>query len=203
MHVGNRANIIQSSFEFEERVNSDLDAAPDIVRNANKAIDWALAHRTSLALATDSPPKNEEVATRQTFISNEQGDSSLSSIMNLPLPQPHRAPTATLHALQEWEGYVIEIGDKDFTARLVDLTTGASCEQEEAVIPLVEISEEDIKKMRPGSIFRWVIGYERLAVGKRRRRVSEFVFRDLPAFTESDLRDGETWADDIMKSLDL
>ncbi len=202
MHVGNPSIATQSAFEFEERVNADLDAAPDIVRNANEAIDWALAHRTSLALATDSPPKNEEVATRQTFISNEQGNSSLSSIMNLPLPQPHRAPTATLHALQEWEGYVLDIDNTDFTARLVDLTAGASHEDEEAVIPLMEISDDDVKKMQVGSIFRWVIGYLHSPSGTK-RRVSEFVFRDLPAFTKSDLRDGETWADDIMQSLDL
>ena len=159
MHVGNPSIATHSAFEFGERVKADLDAAQDLVRNANEAIDWALAHRTSLALATDSPPKNEEVATRQTFISNEQGDSSLSSIMNLPLPQPHRAPTATLHALQEWEGYVLDIDNTDFTARLVDLTAGASHEDEEAVIPLMEISDDDVKKMQVGSIFRWVIGY--------------------------------------------
>ena len=202
MHVGNPSIATQSAFEFEERVNADLDAAQDIVRNANEAIDWALAHRTSLALATDSPPKNEEVATRQTFISNEQGDSSLSSIMNLPLPQPHRAPTATLHALQEWEGYVLDIDNTNFTARLVDLTAGASHEDEEAVIPLMEISDDDVKKMQVGSIFRWVIGYERSAT-RTKKRVSQFVFRDLPAITKSDLRDGEAWANEIVRSFDL
>ena len=202
MHVGNPSIATQSAFEFEERVNADLDAAQDIVRNANEAIDWALAHRTSLALATDSPPKNEEVATRQTFISNEQGDSSLSSIMNLPLPQPHRAPTATLHALQEWEGYVLDIDNTNFTARLVDLTAGASHEDEEAVIPLMEISDDDVNKMQVGSIFRWVIGYERSAT-RTKKRVSQFVFRDLPAITKSDLRDGEAWANEIVRSFDL
>ena len=203
MHVGNRANIIQSSFEFEERVNSDLDAAPDIVRNANKAIDWALAHRTSLALATDSPPKNEEVAIRQTFISNEQGDSSLSSIMNLPLPQPHKSanrnpPRFTRMGrirYRDWrQGFYCAFG-RPYDGRIVRTGRGGHSSGRNI--------RRGHKKMRPGSIFRWVIGYERLAVGKRRRRVSEFVFRDLPAFTESDLRDGETWADDIMKSLDL
>ena len=35
-----------------------------------------------------------------------------------------RAPKATFHALQEWEGYVVEIGETDFVARLIDLTAG-------------------------------------------------------------------------------
>ena len=57
--------------------------------------------------------------------------------------------------LQEWEGYVIDIGEDEFTARLLDLTAGSSHEEEEAVIPLAEISEDDLKHLRLGSIFRW------------------------------------------------
>ena len=67
-----------------------------------------------------------------------------------------------------------------FVARLVDVTIGASHEEEEAVIPRAELSESDDAKMRVGSIFRWVIGYERTRGGTK-RRVSQMVFRDLPA----------------------
>ena len=77
--------------------------------------------------------------------------------------------------LQEWEGYVIEIGEDDFTVRLLDLTAGSSHEEEEAVIPLSEISEDDFKHLRLGSIFRWVIGYERSTSGTK-QRVSQIVF---------------------------
>ena len=202
MHLGNPSIAKHSTLEFGERVKADMGAAQDFVRNAKEAIDWELAHRTSPALVTDSHLKNKEAATSQTFISHEQGDSSLDNIMNLPLPQMHRAQAATLHALQEWEGHVLEVNETNFTARLIDLTAGASHEEEEAVIPLMEISDDDVKKMKIGSIFRWVIGYLHSPSGTK-RRVSEFVFRDLPAFTESNLRDGETWADKVMKSLDL
>ena len=109
---------------------------------------------------------------------------------------------ATFHALQEWEGYVLEIGETDFVARLVDLTAGSEQEEEEAVIPLVELSDEDSANMRPGSIFRWVIGYERTVAGTK-KRVSQIVFRDLPAITRIDLRDGETWALETIRSLGL
>ena len=75
-------------------------------------------------------------------------------------------------------------------------------EEEEAIIPLTELSENDIGKMRDGSIFRWVIGYERSLSGTK-KRVSQIVFRDLPAITPSDLRDGRTWARDIVRALKL
>ncbi|MDE2927216.1 MAG: hypothetical protein OXT71_12525 [Acidobacteriota bacterium] len=105
-------------------------------------------------------------------------------------------------ALQEWEGFVLEIGETDFVARLVDSTAGLEQEEEEAVIPLAELSGEDFAKMRPGSLFRWVIGYERTVAGTK-RRVSQIVFRDLPAITKMDLRDGEKWAHEIIRSLSL
>ena len=56
-----------------------------------------------------------------------------------------------LHPLQEWEGYVVEIGDGDFTGRLTDLTAGHSWDSEEAVVPLEELSDYDRARLRQGS----------------------------------------------------
>lgn len=111
-----------------------------------------------------------------------------------PMPPPPQKPS--LHALQEWEGYVVEINENDFVARLVDLTAGKSHETEEATIPLDEISERDAANLRIGGIFRWVIGYERSREGTR-RRVSHIVFRDLPRMMKGDFQAGEEWADKI------
>ena len=102
--------------------------------------------------------------------------------------------------MQEWEGYVLEIGATEFVARLVDVTTGASHEGEEAAIPRTELSDGDDAKMRVGSIFRWVIGYERSPAGTK-KRVSQIVFRDLPAITASDLQDGRDWGRKMARSL--
>ena len=117
-------------------------------------------------------------------------------ILSFP-PQPSPAgPRATLHALQEWEGYVVEVERDELVARLVDLTAGSTHEEEEAVIPLAEISECDVAAVRVGSIFRWVIGYERSPSGTK-KRVSQIVFRDLPRMTFSRLREAgsvPTWA---------
>jgi len=107
---------------------------------------------------------------------------------------------ATLIALQEWEGYVAGIEDDAFVARLVDLTAGAPHESEEARIPLDEISDRDAASMEVGSIFRWVIGYERSPEGTR-KRVSQIVFRDLPRMTGGDLRAGRIWAGKIAPAL--
>jgi len=117
-----------------------------------------------------------------------------------PVNREKRPLIPTFHALQEWEGYVVSIGKTEFTARLVDLTEGRAIEDEEARIPLEEISESDAAKMKTGSIFRWVIGYKRLPMGQK-ERVSSIVFRDLPAVTKSDWQRGEVWADQFLEFL--
>lgn len=142
----------------------------------------------------------------------------VASTLHSPLRSPNNADTVplagllppsravpnrpTFHALQEWEGHVVDIGEDEFTARLVDLTAGLTYESLEAIIPMAEISGRDASRMVVGSIFRWVIGYERSPEGTR-KRVSQIVFRDLPRVTSTDLRRGEEWADKIAPALGL
>ena len=131
---------------------------------------------------------------------SEQEDNALSRIVTLPQPSARWSPSATLHALQEWEGYVVETGEHEFVANLVDLTAGMSYATEEATIPMKAISEHDAEKMSEGDIFRWVIGYERSASGTK-RSVSRIVFRDLPRMTAADFEEGRKWAEKIARSL--
>ena len=84
-------------------------------------------------------------------------------------------------------------------ARLVDLTAGSTHEEEEAVIPLAEISEPDVANVRVGSIFRWVVGYERSPSGTK-KRVSQIVFRDLPRMAERDFREARSWAHEMRRA---
>ena len=128
------------------------------------------------------------------FTSSEQGAAGFANVVDIPPTRPPRKPSVTFHALQEWEGYVTEIRHEDFTANLLDLTAGETYAGEEAVIPLVEIWEADAAKMRVGSIFRWVIGYQRSVVGTK-ERVSRIVFRDLPAFTKNEIQAAQEWAE--------
>ena len=120
----------------------------------------------------------------------------LVSLAQWMVPEP-RIPT--LHPLQEWEGRVVEIENDNMVALLVDLTAGNSHESEEVVMPLAEISEHDASGIVVGSIFRWVIGYERSVKGTR-RRVSRIVFRDLPRLTPSDFQKGRDWAHSVLSA---
>ena len=108
--------------------------------------------------------------------------------------------TPSMHPLQEWEGWVVEVGDHEFVARLTDLTAEPGAPEEEAIIPNSEISEDDLKRLRQGDIFRWVIGYERWPSGTK-KRVSQIVFRDLPIMTSQDKSMGEEWARNVSQAL--
>lgn len=110
-----------------------------------------------------------------------------------------RRSSPTLVAQQEWEGTVLSVNSVDFVARLLDITAGATYEEEEATIPLSDLSDDDRAKVEIGAVFRWVVGYERSAAGTR-RRVSQIVFRDLPRVTGEDVDRGGGWADDLIES---
>ena len=195
--------VAQRTDAFGERNGFDTNAeAKDLPRTADEAVRLTLEHGTHTDLATNTRNRNATPETLRAPVGREQHDGASRLVNMLPPRPPRRVPSATFHALQEWEGYVVDVGAADFVARLVDLTAGSSHEKEEAVIPLTEISDADAERMRNGSIFRWVIGYERSASGTK-RRISQIVFRDLPRMTKTDLREGEEWAHETMQSLGL
>lgn len=122
---------------------------------------------------------------------------AVRSLASGPSPRPS---LATVHALQEWEGYVSSVGSAAFEARLLDVTGGARYEAETATIPLDDLSPRDRERLTEGSVFRWVIGYES-SPGGTRKRVSQIVFRDLPVVTRSDVRAGRDWASSMKDNL--
>lgn len=88
--------------------------------------------------------------------------------------------------LQEWEGYVIDIQKDCFTARLIDITAGSDIAEEEADFPIEDLSSSDLRLLKLGAVFRWMIGYQR-SKGGTKQRVSRVIFRDLPQWTRSEL----------------
>ena len=169
----------------------------DIAMDRDESMVTKLSHGTD-AFMNSVHASQGEMNRLGLFTGSELNESSPTAAVR---PQTTAKPAASLHALQEWEGYVTEIKESEFVANLLDVTAGDTYAGEEAVIPLEEISETDAAKMHTGSIFRWVIGYER-AHGGTKKRVSQFVFRDLPAITSSDLQEGEAWAQEMARSLD-
>ena len=189
-----------------EHRGSDADAAAEnIARSVNEAVRFirlALVEVTEAGPTTTARQPGRERTVLPSLSRGNQDAGIPSPIVNLPPPRVRRMPTTSFHALQEWEGYVVEIRATDFVAHLTDLTAEASYEQEEAVIPLTELSDHDATRMTTGSVFRWVIGYERSPAGTK-KRVSQIVLRDLPAITEADLREGEEWAQETIRALGL
>lgn len=167
----------------------------DAIAHANQAID-GIGQTSGLSGPWDTAVQ-------------EPGASARNSASIAPYADPivtfppvttavHRA--ASLHPLQEWEGYVVDIQGDEFVARLIDLTAGHSHESQEAVIPMAELSDRDASRLAVGGIFRWVIGY-RVSPEGTRMRVSQVVFRDLPRVTADDLRAGEDWANAMATAL--
>ncbi len=171
-------------------VEETVSGVPPLVpRVPEEAIQSAL---------TGTSPAQDDVFGTRTVRSPAVEPSTLS----FPEQYGANVPRSSFHALQEWEGYVLEIHGGEFVARLVDLTAGSSHEEEEATIPLAEISDGDAATLREGGIFRWVIGYQRDPSGTK-KRVSQIVFRDLPRLTERDFQQGGEWARKTMQALKI
>lgn len=86
--------------------------------------------------------------------------------------------------LQEWEGYVTRINEDAFEAILVDVGQPGEIESKIAEIPLDELDDRDRLNLKEGSVFRWQISLERKP---SLRRISQIVFRHLPAWTVKEI----------------
>ena len=187
----------------------DLDANPLTDRGLSQWLEDGYAGRVAVV-----PRQALGISATETMVEDSKPTNDLTStvfrssdtdIIQLPVAVPENPHWKTTHALQEWEGWVIEKGEEEFTARLLDLTAVDSdprlgwTQEEEAIIPYSEISEDDLSRLRPGSVFRWIIGYERSATGTK-RRISQIIFRDLPAMTKHDMSFGEEWAEKIARA---
>ncbi len=109
-----------------------------------------------------------------------------SIVVPLSAKQQRSRQTRTFNPAVEWEGYVEDIGEEDFTVRLVNANSESSVPEEVATFSKSELSDNDRILLMEGAIVRWTIGLERLPTGQR-RRVSQLYFRNLPAHSARDL----------------
>jgi hypothetical protein len=158
----------------------------------------AIAGRKSyLDLEQDQAPST--VSSRE-----QQHATATRAVVNLDQLFPDkprlRPREATFTPLQEWEGYVVDVGKETFTARLIDLTSNDAQEEEEADFPVTDLSDSDQQMLRPGAIFRWAIGYRRTRGGTK-ERISRIVFRRLPAWTARELKENRRKAEELAAAL--
>jgi len=102
-------------------------------------------------------------------------------------------------ALQQWEGYVTDVRDDEFTGLLVDVTMGNTETEEEVDIAYEEISNHDRNLIELGAVFTWSIGY--LTQGNTKSRISRVVFTNLPAFTSREIKEASDEAISLGQSI--
>ena len=126
--------------------------------------------------------------------------SGINRAIRRTFPHALVAPDVSLQPLQEWEGYVLEVGQTEFSARLVDRTARNVLESEIADFPIADVSDDDRPLLTVGGVFRWVIGYER-SRGGTKRRVSQVTFRRMPAWSRKELKQAESTAKHLTETL--
>jgi len=101
-------------------------------------------------------------------------------------------------SLQKWQGYVLKVTDNSLLVRLVDLSKNGG--DEEAEIPIEEISDDDKDLIRPGAIFYWSIGYLDSYSGQR-SRVSVIRFQRLPSWSKEEIDAAKREAEHLQEAI--
>ena len=128
-------------------------------------------------------------------------DGATRTIVRLAPSANSTFPSTSL--LAEWNGCVTSIqeGGAYFSATLKGVVgEGVEGEEEDAVIPIDDVSEGDVEFLAPGNFFRLCVIHEVLPSGQP-RRYSQVVFRRLPAYRQHDLNRAEDRARMISQSL--
>ena len=112
------------------------------------------------------------------------------------LPRINAPATDTFRLLQQFEGTVLEIGQEEFTARLVDRTDPRN-PIEIADFSLDDVAVGDRELLAPGAVFYFSVGY-RVATWGQRYREATVKFRRLPAWSRRDVEkaraQAESWS---------
>ncbi len=105
--------------------------------------------------------------------------------------------------LAEWHGQVTSIEGGAFRADLSGTHgRGVIGMQEEALIPLEDVSVDDLDLLVEGAFFRLCISYE-TDVRRVRRRCTTVVFRRMPAYRRDELEEARRAGLEIARALRL
>lgn len=171
----------------------------DAVEKA-KLIEYVLKRQASDDSDTiDADVSRYEDRQSNTLVALQDEACGANQVFPLPLPKEARR-RPSLVQLQEWEGYVLDVSETGFTARLVDLTRQETTPSEEADFDVEEVSDNDRDLLREGAVFRWTIGYE-TAPGGTKKRVSQLFFRRLPKWTKNEIAQADARAQDLLAGI--
>lgn len=125
---------------------------------------------------------------------------NLRSTTELNAQRVQRSPTTLL---AEWNGCVTSVNVSHFSASLKGIYgEGVRGEGEDAEIPISDVSAADIELLQPGNFFRLCVLHEIREDGQP-RRYTQVVFRRLPAYRTSDLRQADDDALELARSLSV
>jgi len=99
---------------------------------------------------------------------------------------------------KQWEGFVLQVYDSYFSARIVD-SEGEDKEEVYAEIYMEEIDAEEQAMVKSGAVFYWALGY--LDKPSGRIRASLIRFRRLPKLTASDIEKALVKANEIANAI--
>ncbi len=116
------------------------------------------------------------------------------------LRRPQAGPRAHFIPLEKREGVVLEIGDEEFEARLVDILGEEP--DVTATFSFSDLSDDGLRLLKVGAVFYWNVGYSVSPFGQR-SRVADLVFRRLPARSSSDVASAIKRAEQIRDELGL
>jgi hypothetical protein len=142
-------------------------------------------------------PQGSNSDVRSTALGQPKQAIATPSVVWVPvMPLSHD----NFDVLQKFEGTVVSITNDSFIARLVDNTHGGL--EEEAEIPLAEVTCGDRELVEPGAMFYWVIGYRREAYGQISRS-SVIRFKRVPSWSDADIERAKKEAETFLSFLDL
>ncbi|MGH7802263.1 MAG: hypothetical protein ACREOW_16835 [Thermodesulfobacteriota bacterium] len=179
--VGNQ----ESSPKKRPRLIIDRDFSKEL------PMETVRSYLTKISFESEEKYVNSDI-TKETHIVPEKGREFITLIESRSYKPDY------FISLQKWEGNVIEVMKDYFLAILVDLTEPGADEQAE--IPLEEVSPEDLDLIVTGAIFYWNIGYEDESNGQR-KRASIIRFRRLPAWSQSEIKEAERETKEIRNFL--
>ncbi len=122
-----------------------------------------------------------------------------SVVSNVPVSRNSLSQVEIFQVLQEWEGRVLSVGEDTFTARLIDIENNPNHEEGDFFIK--DVRNDDLKLLKPGAIFRWVVG----TVVKQDRTehcYSDIVFRRLSKWSHGELSEADKEARNLSRTID-